>query len=322
VAQSSTTVLETDPKHISATPDVRDCLGGRRSEWIKSDRHDRAIVLAVFLYLALAGGLMLAHDRQLSPDQFFLLALAGMFFMGRAAAFLWDWLPPILLLLGYDSLRGVVPRLIHRVHSMPMIRFDRWLFGEVPTVLLQNRFFSLAETHWYDIAAVVLYFLHFLVPLLVALMFWFIDRPLFKRFMAAMVIVSYLAFVTYYLFPAMPPWMASDHGLLPPITPIMTVVTALFAQPTTLPSIYNHLGVNPVAAVPSLHAAYPLMMALFLAKKFPRWGLLAFFYPVAMWLSIVYLGEHYVFDIVVAVGYTLVVYFAMANWRRIGARSN
>lgn len=281
--------------------------------------YERAIIVSIFVYLAMLGGLMVAHDGFISPDQFFILALAGVVVADRQESFLRDWTPPILLLLGYDSLRGVLPHLIARVHVFPMIRFDERLFGQTPTIWLQQRFFS-GRVHWYDSAAVILYFLHFFVPLLLALAFWLHDRPLFRRYMTAMVVVSYLAFITYYVYPAMPPWMAGEHGYLPHVAPIMRKVLAGFAQPVSLPSLYRYLGVNPVAAVPSLHAAFPLMMALFLRKKFRRWGWLAFAYPAAVWIAIVYLGEHYVFDIVAAVVYTLAVYALVTNWERIGFR--
>ncbi len=257
---------------------------------------------------------MLAHHGFVVPDQFFGLALVGLVVVGREGTFLQDWTPPILLLVGYDCLRGALPDLVHRAHILPMIRFDRWLFGGIPTIQLQQKFFH-GQTHWYDTAAVVLYFLHFFVPLLVGLVFWAVDRPLFKRYMASMVIVSYMAFITYYAFPAMPPWMAGKAGYLPQVTRIMAAVLSTFTHPVTLPTVYQYLGVNLVAAVPSLHATYPLMMALFLQKKFPRWGWLAFLYPAAVWVAVVYMGEHYVFDIVAAVVYTIVVHAAMANWR-------
>jgi membrane-associated phospholipid phosphatase len=281
-----------------------------------SCRDDRAILLGIFLFPVVTGAMMLAHGAFLSPDQFFLLAFVGVFFLGQARAFLWDWLPPILLLLGYDSLRGAMPDLMHRVHILPMIEFDRGIFGGASTVLLQERFFTPGHTHWYDTAAVILYFLHFLVPLIVALLFWFIDRALFKRLMASMVILSYLAFITYYVFPAMPPWMASTRGFVPPVARIISIVLGSFGHPMVLPTVYKYFGVNRIAAVPSLHAAFPFMIALFLTEKFPRWGRLAFIYPAAVWLAVVYLGEHYVFDIVAGVCFALSVYAVMANWRR------
>jgi hypothetical protein len=147
-------------------------------------------------------------------------------------------------------------------------------------MLLQDRFFTLGQTHWYDTAAVTLYFLHFLAPLLVALTFWFIDRPLFKRYMAAMVIVSYLAFITYYLFPAMHPWKASAR------------FSASFGPGNAhrARDLWTSHGFADRLSTRRLHAAFPFMMALFVTEKFPRWGGLAFVYPAAVWLAVVYLG--------------------------------
>jgi membrane-associated phospholipid phosphatase len=132
-----------------------------------------------------------------------------------------------------------------------------------------------------------------------------------------MVVVSYAAFVTYYLFPAMPPWMASQQGFLPPVAHIMDQVLAHFANPISLPTVYNYVGANLVAAVPSLHAAYPLIAALFINKKYHRWGWLMFLYPLCMALAVMYLGEHYFFDIVAATIYVFVAYIFITNWRGI-----
>src|SRR5262249_28123176 len=55
---------------------------------------------------------------------------------------------------------------------------------------------------------------------------------------------------------------------------------------------------NDVAAVPSLHAAYTMLIALFLWPRLDRrWRPLLVAYPIGMGLSLVYLGEHYLIDI-------------------------
>ena len=51
--------------------------------------------------------------------------------------------------------------------------------------------------------------------------------------------------------------------------------------------------------MPSLHSAYPLLVALFIGKLFGRrWGAVAMLYPISVWFGVVYLGEHYVFDVI------------------------
>jgi len=67
------------------------------------------------------------------------------------------------------------------------------------------------------------------------------------------------------------------------------------------------LHANPVAAVPSLHAAYTLLITLFLWRSAPRWArpLLAA-YPLAMAFALTYTAEHYVFDILLGWTYTVI----------------
>lgn len=304
---------------VAATAERRKSLYGKVFAPFNRSGYDGAILAAVFVYLAVIGGLMLAHEGFVMPDQFFVLALAGLVISGHEGTFLRDWTPPILLLVGYDCLRGALPDLVQRAHILPMIRFDRWLFGAVPTNLLQARFFRAGHVQWYDVASVIVYLLHFFAPLLVALFFWLIDRPLFKQYMTAMVLVSYMAFITYCVYPAMPPWMAAQKGYIPHVYTVMNTVLASFGHPVQLPTVYQFLGVDLVAAVPSLHAAFPLMMALFVRRRLPKWGWLAFLYPAVVWLTIVYMGEHYVFDIVAAAFCTMAVYMATTNWRRLRA---
>ena len=54
---------------------------------------------------------------------------------------------------------------------------------------------------------------------------------------------------------------------------------------------------NNVAAMPSLHAAYALLIALYLWKMVPPWArVLLALYPPAMAFALVYSGEHYLVD--------------------------
>jgi membrane-associated phospholipid phosphatase len=61
---------------------------------------------------------------------------------------------------------------------------------------------------------------------------------------------------------------------------------------------------NDVAAVPSLHAAYTMLICLFLWPRVNRrWRPLLAAYPVCMGLSLIYLGEHYLIDILLGWAY-------------------
>jgi hypothetical protein len=299
------------------TGQVRQARRIARERWRESSPYDRTIVVLAVAYVSVTAAYLVWHHNFVSPDQFFLLVLLVSVFLGRAKTFLWDWLPLVVLLFGYEYVRSLVPLINSHVYLKAMIDFDRFLFGSVPTVALQSRFYDPDAPHWYDYAAVILYFLHFIVPLSAAFMLWLRNRAAFREYAAGILILSYSAYLTYLVFPAAPPWLAAQSGLLPPVNRILSNTLLQFRDPISLPTLYSKLGVNMVAAVPSLHAGYPLLMALFVGEKAPRLAPVLAVYVLAVWMAIVYLGEHYVFDVVTGAIYAVVAYLLVIYWPTI-----
>ena len=81
--------------------------------------------------------------------------------------------------------------------------------------------------------------------------------------------------------PAAPPWLAVRAGLLHGVVRIRSLDGAHEAQ-GTLQKLFDD---NPVAAVPSLHAAYSLLVVLIVRRIWPRLTPLAVVYAVAMEFS-------------------------------------
>lgn len=272
-------------------------------------------IILPILYIVFVSGYMLYHRAWFAPDQFFAIAIVAVLIIGRIKQFLHDWTPILLFLFGYEYLRGLIPILNHHANTLPMIRADTLIFGFIPTIKLQSILFSGSTLHWYDLVAVLLYISHFIIPMIVAFIFWLHDRNYFKRFMWTFLFLSYLAFVTYVLFPATPPWMASNQGILPPLKKIMDQVLGSFASPISVPSLYAFFGADLVAAFPSLHAAYPWLIFLFLQRKIGPKAVVILPYVFGVWFAVVYLGEHYVIDVIAGVGYATFAYFFMkTNW--------
>jgi membrane-associated phospholipid phosphatase len=65
--------------------------------------------------------------------------------------------------------------------------------------------------------------------------------------------------------------------------------------------------------MPSLHSAYPLLAFLFVRKRWPRvsWFLLA--WSAAIWFAVVYLGHHYVIDVVAGMAFAIGAYWILQN---------
>jgi membrane-associated phospholipid phosphatase len=81
---------------------------------------------------------------------------------------------------------------------------------------------------------------------------------------------------------------------------------------------------NPVAAIPSLHAGFTLLIMLSLWKSARWWGRIPLAaYPLLMGFTLVYFAEHYVVDILAGWVYALGAYAAV-QWyaaRRARRRS-
>jgi len=278
--------------------------------------HNPVLYILPVIYILAVSVYMIWHRAWFSPDQFFAFAIIGTLFIGRVKQFLQDWIPVLLLLFGYEYLRGVIPMLAVQPHIFPMIYADTFLFGFIPTLKLQSALFHTGVNRWYDYMAVTLYISHFVIPMVVAFLFWIFDRKHFKSYTSAFLVLSYLAFFTYIIYPAMPPWMASNLGYLPPLDKIMDQVLGSFAHPISVPSIYRFFGADLVAAVPSLHAAYPWLIFLFVHKKFGAWALVTLPYVFGVWFAVMYLGEHYAIDVILGIIYACVSYLIISFFEK------
>ncbi len=262
------------------------------------------IPVTVSLYLLVASLFMIWRGISVSPDYLVGLFLLAALALGRTRLFLRDWLPFLLLFLGYEFLRGFAHSSGLPVHYGDVIALERAVaFGGVPTLDLQHAFFHRAHPAWYDYAATLTYFLHFAYPLSLGYLFWLQRRALFLRYAATLLAMSYTAFVVYVLLPVAPPWLAAQDGFLPHVDKIIN-----FTLPSQLSPIYQAMNPNTVAAMPSLHAAFPLLGYLFARRLIGAWAGLLLLYTAVVWLGVVYLGEHYVVDVLGGALFALAFY--------------
>ncbi len=248
----------------------------------------------------------------ITPDRYFFVLLLGSLFLHKTFKFLHDFLPFILIILSYDFLRGFADDINRNVHYLEKVNATKFLFnGNIPTLFMQNLFYHPHFLQWYDYAASYLYLLHFAVPLAFAFLLWVYSRKAFLEFSIGLSLVSYAALLLYVLFPTAPPWLASTHGYIPHVTKIFNVVFAHTSDQA--PTIYKFIGQNLVAAVPSMHAAYSFLIFLYALRYFKKWGFLVLIYCILMWLAIVYLGEHYLIDILTGAIFDL-FFFVISIW--------
>jgi membrane-associated phospholipid phosphatase len=278
----------------------------------------RAIVVgAPVVYLAALAIFVGRWGLPVARDQLFIWLGLGMAAFSVAAWRSWgrllvDWLPFFGLLVAYDFLRGAVSVAPYRAHVAAQIAVDKALAGgAVPTVWLQDHLWSRGHPHWYDYGVWAVYMTHFFVVWITAAVLWRVARRRFRRYAVVTIALTVGAFLTYWLYPAQPPWLTSEILQLPAVDRIVPEVWGQLGVGTMKSTYENGALVNTVAAMPSLHAAYPFMLLLFFwpAGRYVRVGLAL--YTLAMGFALVYGGEHYVTDILAGWAMAAVVYAAV-----------
>jgi len=231
---------------------------------------------------------------------------------------LFDWAPFAAILFAYDWLRGLTDTLNWKVHYLFAIKADKALFGSpIPSVDLQHKYYHPPSAAWYDYAAFGIYLTHFFMTLLIAAILWKVAYPRFKRWRNLVLTVSAAGGLTYVLFPAAPPWLAFQKGYLD--GSVVKVISQLYQHThvnvARAAFEHNQDFVNPTAAIPSLHAAFPMLLMLFTwtATKNRLLRVLTALYVPLMGLTLVYTGEHYAIDIFIGWAYAIAT-FAAVVW--------
>jgi membrane-associated phospholipid phosphatase len=279
----------------------------------EAGRHLSGAMVALLVgYVALILVLMVVRGAYMSPDLFVVLALVVAVVLGRTRLFLRDWLPFAAIFLGWESMRGLADELGTTVHSTDVIALERFFFfGRVPSEVLQAAFHTPGKVNLLDLATTFLYVAHFALPLVVAFIFWVLERRLYYRYLLALMLMSFAAFICYLLIPVAPPRFAGSFG--PPLA-VEDIARATFTQLHFAPVttwLYGSISGNPVAAFPSLHSAYPLLAYLFARDRWPRASLILLAWSMAIWFAVVYLGHHYVIDVVAGMAFAVGAYLLL-----------
>ncbi|MEO5628009.1 MAG: phosphatase PAP2 family protein [Candidatus Saccharimonadales bacterium] len=247
-----------------------------------------------------------------TPDKILVYLTFVFMAFGQAKAMLKHLLPFIVLLLVYESFRGLASTLNHNVNYLWMPGVDKLFFGNLPTSTLQNWLWQ-GKPMWWDFGFYFVYMMHFILPITLALLVWKFKESHYWQVVSTYVVVSFMGFLTFLLFPASPPWLASDKGLIQPVVHTSNYVFGALGF-HDFPTLYSKISPNPVAAIPSLHAAYGTLLVIFTYKLFgKKWAALAFLYPLIIYVGTVYSGEHYVIDEVLGAFYAIAAYL-LVRW--------
>lgn len=234
------------------------------------------------------------------PEFIVLLFFIYAAYSKRTRHFVKDWIPFVTLFVSFEAMYGLVGSVSGIVHVQEPIRVESELFGTIPTLLLQH----LYRTPILDYLGAIFYSLHFIAPTVFAFVLWKYHPKHYWKYSLAFAVCTYSALITFLIYPVAPPWYGVNA------TRVLFQVDHDLGLPIYR-SIFDFIQPNPFAAFPSLHATYPWLISLYALKIGKKKALPILVLPGFVWFSAVYLGEHYVVDILGGIAYATLAFLAV-----------
>ncbi len=228
----------------------------------------------------------------------------------ESSVFLKKWVPFISLFLLYEFIRGWVDNIspFYNLTLYWIYILEKNIFTTLPTQILQKTLQN--YTNIMDVL-VFFYSTFFYFSFLVAFVVYLKNKNLFSLYAKKFILLTYFSLFLFFIFPTAPPWMVSEINNL-------GLVRVIYESPilksfTSYTTYQYFIYGNPVAAMPSLHVAWPAFSALFLQIHLKKWwSILLIIVPLMISLAVVVMAEHYVLD--VFVGWILAYIFVRWGW--------
>lgn len=207
----------------------------------------------------------------------------------------------------FDFMKAFPNYLYHSVSTSELYNLEKHFFGirYKGHILTPNEYLKAHTTALVDVISGFFYLMWIPVPLFFAGFLFFKNKVQFLYFSFTFVLVNFIGFIIYYLYPAAPPWYIQLHGFgFLPHTPGNTGGLARFDSYFNVPvfqSIYSKSS-NVFAAMPSLHSSYPVIVVYYGIKN--RLGLVNIFFATVMlgiWFTAIYTSHHYVLDVIAGI---------------------
>ncbi|MDY0076650.1 MAG: phosphatase PAP2 family protein [Bacteroidales bacterium] len=239
-------------------------------------------------------------------DQLFLAGFYLLLFYGneKTRKFITGFSIFIIYWIIYDSMRILPNYEVSPVRIQEPYLLEKSLFGISINDLIYtpNEYFDLVQTRFLDIVSGLFYLNWVPVPLAFGVYLYYKNKQLFTQYSLVFLFTNLLGFVIYYIYPAAPPWYVDLHGFeLHLGVQGNSAGLARFDEITGIPvfaSLYNK-NANVLAAIPSLHAAYPVIVLYYgIRNKLVWFNLLFVLFMLGIWFSAVYSGHHYIIDVV------------------------
>ena len=284
--------------------------------WQRASRRE---IVALCLYFAIAIAAADALNVRTGVEFMTLALLLAAAVSRRLVPFLRDWWFFLVGLLVWGLGGPIVLNSPFPQHLDFMLNVDTFLlFGHNPVSSLQHALLNPNTVGPVDILTIVVYKMHLPEPFMVGYVLWRLDRAVYFQFAAVVLIFLIIGFITMFLFPAVPPWMASEWLHRVPGIINRYRITANYPVPYFGGPLAGRFPWAPAAAVPSQHAGFPLIELLAFSQVSKAMAVVLAGWVALVLFTVVYLGEHWVTDALVGWVYAAAVFFLVRAYCRRG----
>jgi hypothetical protein len=212
----------------------------------------------------------------------------------------------------FDSMKAFPNYQYNTVRIASIYQAEKQLFGirvAGGAVLTPNEYLLAHRSVTEDILAGIFYLCWIPLPLIFSSYLFFKDKEAFFRYSLSFLLVNLIGFAIYYVCPAAPPWYVQLYGFVfHPHTPGNTAGLGRFDDyfhVSVFSSLYAKSS-NVFAAMPSLHAAYPLTVLCYgIRYRLRRANVLFAIITAGIWFAAVYSSHHYILDVLAGIACAL-----------------
>ena len=263
-------------------------------------------------------------------DHFYLVGLTTILYFAHPVSrkLFWMFVPFLLYVFIYDSLRVFPNYDFNEVNIAQPYLLEKSWFGMTTAMgdITPNEYFAQNTSSFLNVISGLFYLSWVPIPIVFGgYLFFTHRRKVGLNFWLVFLLVNLIGFSIYYLYPAAPPWYVDAHGFEFKLGTLGSAAgLSRFDEFFGLPLFHGIYSKNAsiFAAIPSMHAAYPMILVYFAWTN--KMKLLTVFFVIqtaGIWFSAVYTMHHYIIDLLVGmvcavVGIILFEQLARSNFFR------
>jgi membrane-associated phospholipid phosphatase len=259
-----------------------------------ANKHGQIWLIFILFYISFMSLFVMRVSAEIFAIYFFIIVVG--FRRASISRYAKHWIPFIGFFFLYEFLRGYADDIspFYNTTLLWIYKLESLMFTELPTTFLQR---TLLGNRFIVNFSLFFYASFFYFPFFSAFAIWLNNTKKFEKFASKFLLLSFIGLLFFFLIPTAPPWLI-DHNLNLGLERVIYTDTIL-KQIAGVSIFYHFIHSNAVAALPSLHTAWPVFTAMFIIGEYKRrFTYFLLIVPIMISFSVILSAEHFLLDVV------------------------